>query len=80
MSITAFIIHIQIPLNSKCHVKAHCKLYTHQGYVWSGEHTHENTKKFAPKGSWDHSWFLAANVNSDHVQQRLQENTKDKDT
>lgn len=52
---TSFVIYIQIPLNSECHVKAHCKLYTHQGYVWYGEHTHEYATKFAPKGFWHHS-------------------------
>lgn len=25
----AFFIHAQLPPNSKCHVKAHCKLFTY---------------------------------------------------
>lgn len=41
----AFVIDTHIPLNSKCHMKAHCKLYTYTRDMCGLESTLMNIPK-----------------------------------
>lgn len=52
----ALFIHAQFPLNSKCYIKAHCKLYSYTRDACGLEnYSHEKTAELAPKGFCQHS-------------------------